>query len=152
MTHADPRTRARRVADTKALLERDVDCWVATTDPESGEPYLVPLSFVWTGTELILSTGATSRTGRALETTGLARLAFGATRDVVMVDGTIETVEQADLPAAEADLFAARTEFDPRRLRSRYPYFRVRPVTIQAWREENELRGRHVMRDGAWLA
>jgi hypothetical protein len=30
--------------------------------------------------------------------------------------------------------------------------FRVVPSRIQAWREENELSGRDVMRDGQWLA
>jgi NADPH-dependent FMN reductase len=29
---------------------------------------------------------------------------------------------------------------------------RLRPRRIQAWREENELAGRDLMRDGRWLA
>ena len=31
-------------------------------------------------------------------------------------------------------------------------YFRITPRRIQAWREENELAGRDLMRDGCWLA
>ena len=128
-THTPPaRPRGQRIADTLAMLDREVDCWVATSDPDSGAPQLVPLSFVWDGTTVLLTT-----------------------RDVVMVDGDIEVIEAADLSTEEGDRFALRTGFDPRSLRARYLYFRVRPTRIQAWREENELAARDLMRDGAWF-
>jgi Pyridoxamine 5'-phosphate oxidase len=132
------------------MLDRLVDCWVATSDPDSGAPQLVPLSFVWDGETVLLSTSASSPTGRALVATGGVRLAFGATRDVVMVDGDIDVIDAADLSRGEGDRFALRTGFDPRSLRT-YLYFRVRPTRIQAWREENELAARDLMRDGVWL-
>ena len=70
-THTPPaRPRRQRIADTLAMLDREVDCWVATSDPDSGAPQLVPLSFVWDGTTILLSTGASSPTGRALVATG----------------------------------------------------------------------------------
>jgi len=47
---------------------------------------------------------------------------------------------------------AARSGFDPRALRAPYPWFRVTPRSIQAWREVDELEGRDLMRDGRWLA
>ena len=133
------------------MLDRHVDCWVATSDPESGAPQLVPLSFVWDGETVLLSTSASSPTGRALVATGAVRLAFGATRDVVMVDGDVEVIDAAELSPNEADRFAGRTGFDPRSLRTRYLYFRVRPTRIQAWREENELAARDLMRVRVWL-
>lgn len=133
------------------MLDRHVDCWVATSDPASGAPQLVPLSFVWDGETVLLSTSASSPTGRALVATGAVRLAFGATRDVVMVDGDVEVIDAAELSPDEADRFAGRTGFDPRSLRTRYLYFRVRPTRIQAWREENELAARDLMRDRVWL-
>ena len=133
------------------MLDRLVDCWVATSDPDSGAPQLVPLSFVWDGVTVLLSTSASSPTGRALMATGGVRLAFGATRDVVMVDGDVEVIDAAHLSSEEGDRFALRTGFDPRSLRARYLYFRVRPTRVQAWREENELAARDLMRDGAWL-
>ncbi|HEX6499436.1 MAG TPA: hypothetical protein VF054_10440 [Micromonosporaceae bacterium] len=34
---------------------------------------------------------------------------------------------------------------------TRYRWFRVCPRRIQAWREENELRDRELMREGRWL-
>ena len=145
------RPRRQRISDTLAMLVREVDCWVATSDPDTGAPQLVPLSFVWDGRTVLLSTGASSPTGRALVATGGLRLAFGATRDVVMVDGDVEVIDAADLSTEEGDRFALRTGFDPRSLRTRYLYFRVRPTRIQAWREEHELAERDLMRDGAWL-
>lgn len=133
------------------MLDREIDCWVATSDPLTGAPHLVPLSFDWDGASVLLSTSAASPTGRSLAAAGGVRLGFGGTRDVVMVDGDVEVIEAADLPSDEGDRFAARTGFDPRSLRSRYLYFRVRPTRVQAWREENELAARDVMRGGAWL-
>jgi hypothetical protein len=49
------------------------------------------------------------------------------------------------------DAFAAKTGFDPRRLRDPYLYFRIQPRRLQAWREANELTGRELMRGGDWL-
>jgi hypothetical protein len=50
-----------------------------------------------------------------------------------------------------ADAFAAKL-WDARASAARYAYFRVTPQRIQAWREENELAARDLMRNGRWLA
>jgi len=149
---APPRTTAERVRDTRDLLGREVDCWVATADPRTGAPHLVPLSFDWDGSALLLATAERSIAGRGLASGAGVRIGVGATRDVVMVDGSVEAVPTGDLDPAEADRFARRTGFDPRETASSYLFFRVLPSRIQAWREENELGGRDVMRDGRWLA
>jgi hypothetical protein len=146
-----PRSQPQRVRDTLERLAHDVDAWVATADPASGIPYLVPLSFVWDGRTILLATPAGSPTGRNLATTGRARIGIGPTRDVVLVEGSVQTMEPAELSGAEGDTFAEKTGFDPRKLRG-YRYFRVTPVLVQAWREANELTGRDLMRDGAWTA
>ena len=57
--------------------------------------------------------------------TGRARVGIGPTRDVVLVEGTVETVHPGELPEQDAELFAAKTGFDPRRLATPYLYFRV---------------------------
>lgn len=146
------RSAEQRKKDALHRLENDADVWVATApDDGSGVPYLVPLSFLWDGSTLLLATPANSPTGRNLKATGRVRLGLGPTRDVVMIEGTVDTVTQAGLTAEEGDGFAARTGFDPRRLTTPYLYFRVRPQRVQAWREENELTGRELMRDGEWL-
>ena len=151
MTSPTARTPEQRKQDTLHRLEHDADLWVATSGAYGAAPYLVPLSFLWDGTTLLLATVAASPTGRNLEETGRVRLGAGLTRDVVMIEGTADTVTPAELSEEEGDRFAAKTGFDPRRLSTRYLYFRVRPHRIQAWREEDELEGRELMRDGKWL-
>ena len=145
-----PRDPAQRRADTLARLAADVDVWVATA--RGDVPHLIPLSFLWDGARLLLATPDNSVTARNLRATGRARLALGTTRDVVVIEGTAESLPLAAVPAATADAFAARTGFDPRRSAARMEFIWIRPTRIQAWREENELPGRELMRDGAWLA
>ncbi|MFE1326111.1 pyridoxamine 5'-phosphate oxidase family protein [Streptomyces sp. NPDC058741] len=151
MTSPPARSAEQRKKDTLHRLDHDVDAWVATADATSGEPYLVPLSFLWNGSYLLFATPASSRTGRNLAASGRARVGIGQTRDVVMVDGTVETVEPADLTEQDAELFAAKTGFDPRELATPYLYVRVVPRRVQAWREPDELDGRELLRDGRWL-
>jgi hypothetical protein len=142
----------QRKQDTLNRLEHDEDVWVATApDDGSGVPYLVPLSFVWDGSTILLATPANSPTGRNLKATGRVRLGLGPTRDVVMIEGTVDTLTQDGLTGEEGDRFAAVTGFDPRQLTTPYLYFRVHPQRVQAWREANELTGRELMRDGQWL-
>lgn len=152
MAPQPPRLAKQRKQDTLNRLEHDEDVWVATApDDGSGVPYLVPLSFVWDGSTILLATPANSPTGRNLKATGRVRLGLGPTRDVVMIEGTVDTLTQDGLTGGEGDRFAAVTGFDPRQLTTPYLYFRVHPQRVQAWREANELTGRELMRDGQWL-
>jgi hypothetical protein len=151
MTSAPVRSAEQRKKDTLHRLEHDVDAWVATADSASGTPCLVPLSFLWNGSYLLFATPASSPTGRNLAATGRARVGIGPTRDVVLVDGTVETVQPAELTEQDAELFATKTGFDPRRLATPYLYFRVVPQRVQAWREADELDGRELMCEGRWL-
>jgi hypothetical protein len=148
---APPRTREQRLRDAFDRLEQDVDAWVASADPESGTPYLIPLSFVWDGATLLVSTPATSPTSRNLQATGKVRIGIGPTRDLVLIEGTVRVLAATEVTDEVGDEFAAKTGFDPRRLSTPYLYFRIQPVVIQAWREANELTGRDLMRDGEWL-
>ncbi|MGX5210692.1 pyridoxamine 5'-phosphate oxidase family protein [Streptomyces violaceus] len=151
MTSPPVRSAEQRKKDTLHRLDHDVDAWVATAGTASGTPYLVPLSFLWNGSYLLFATPASSPTGRNLTATGRARVGVGPTRDVVLVEGTVETVQPGELTEQDAELFAAKTGFDPRRLATPYLYFRVVPRRVQAWREADELDGRELMRDGRWL-
>ncbi|MEU9451033.1 pyridoxamine 5'-phosphate oxidase family protein [Streptomyces sp. NPDC048277] len=151
MTPQPARSAEQRKKDTLDRLERDEDVWVATAGEAGGMPYLVPLSFRWDGSTLLVATPAASPTGRNLVATGTARLGIGPTRDVVMIEGEVRTLTPEELPTGEGDRFAARTGFDPRRLATGYLYFRVTPQRVQAWREANEIAGRELMRDGKWL-
>ena len=146
---ADPRSPIWRRRDTERRLTQDVDVWVSSASP-GGTPYLVPLSFDWDGRSLLLATPADSPTGRNLALTGRARLGLGPTRDVTMIDGDVEVLAQ--IPADDADRFAARTGFDPRTEDATYRWLRITPTRIQAWRDADELPGRDLMRAGRWVA
>lgn len=148
---APPRSPEQRVADTQRLLVETVDLWVATADPATGRPWMVPLSYAWDGTSIMLGTAADSRTVRNVQAQPWVRLGAGAVRDVVLIHGLASVVPQSDATQAEGDLFAERAGFDPRTLPD-YVWIRVLPQRIQAWREENELPGREIMRDGRWLS
>lgn len=147
----DPRSPAQRRRDTEHRLTNDVDVWVATASAD-GVPFLVPLSFDWDGEALLLATPSDARTGQNLADTRSARLALGHPRDVTMIDGDVEVLEIDALSDERAERFVARAGFDPRAAGTSYRWFRVTPHRIQAWREENELSGRELMRDGRWSA
>jgi hypothetical protein len=48
------------------------------------------------------------------------------------------------------EAYAAQADWDPR-TSSGYVFLVLRPVRIQAWRESDEIAGRTLMRDGAWV-
>ena len=94
------------------------------------------------------STLGGSPTARNLRVGGRARLTIGSTRDVVLIEGTAVVAD--GITGEVADAFATKTGFDPREQRN-YPYFRIRPQLIQAWREVNEIAERDLMVGGEWL-
>ena len=93
----------------------------------------------------------TSPTGINLTAGRGARLALGPTRDVVIIDGDVATLDIDALPAEPGDRFTTHTGFDPRTQTTQYHWYRITPRRIQAWREADELPGRDLMRDGRWL-
>src|SRR5215216_6672627 len=111
-----PRTPFQRKQDALNRLEQDVDAWVATADGGSGTPYLVPLSFLWDGDTVLIATPSSSPTSRNLQATGKVRLGVGPTRDVVLIEGTVDALEATEIPDEVGAAFAAKTGFDPRRL------------------------------------
>ena len=150
MTLPPPRPLEQRIADARARFDADMDTWVATGGAKG--PSLVPLSYDWDGETFVISTLPGSVTARNIAENGKVRLAFGVTRDVVMVEGTAELIPGAEVDEFVADAYAAHTDWDPREEQEDYAWFRVTPRRIQAWREANELRGRDLMKEGAWLA
>ncbi|MGC4941612.1 pyridoxamine 5'-phosphate oxidase family protein [Kribbella sp. DT2] len=138
---------ATRKADALLRLTTDVDAWVSTASTD-GAPYLVPLSFIWTGETFFLSTASRNPTSLNLQANPHLHLAIGGTRDVLLVTGTAQRFTPTQ---EQGDTFADKTGFDPRTLKATYPFFEVTPVRIQSWREANELKGRDLMLDGTWL-
>jgi hypothetical protein len=134
-----------RKQDTLRRLEQDIDAWVSTATLD-GTPYLMPLSFLWSNETLLLSTARTNPTARNLIANPVVQLTLGEVRDVIHVTGASAVVEPSE---AEGDAFAAKAGFDPRPL-ANYPFFRVTPIKIQAWREVDELKERVLMDGGRW--
>ena len=146
----ETRSRAQRKADVLAKLSAPVaDVWVATAD--GAEPFLVPLTMAWFSDRVVLATDAGSPTARNLAAHGRARLALGTTRDVVRIDAVLERTVPVLEAGAAGEAYAAQNDWDPRAAGPPYIFLVLRPSRIEAWREENELRGRVIMRDSAWL-
>jgi hypothetical protein len=145
MTSEGPRTTQQRVADSLVRLEQDDDLWITTAS--DGQPWLVPLSFHWTGTVLLMATLRRSATYRNLAGGGSARIALGHTRDVVMLDGEVDLPK--DLPDEEADATGSASGYDPRH-QEETAYLRFTPRRVQAWRDAAEIEERTIMRDGRW--
>jgi hypothetical protein len=156
MTGEQPRSRAQRKADTLAKLTAPAaDVWVATAAVDAdgqASSYLVPLSLAWIDERVVLATEADSVTARNITRQGRARLGLGPTRDVVMIDAELEQAYGLDdVPAGLARGYAAQADWDPRESGGGIRFLVLRPRRIQAWREVNELPGRTLMRDGAWM-
>jgi hypothetical protein len=153
MTAAPPRSGPERKAHALELLETEQDGWVATADAQ-GAVCQIALSFAWEGTALILATGSGSVTGRNLAGTGRVRIALCGTRDGVLIEGAVRAYPGGQVPQEYGDGFAAKLVWDPREDSSSgggaYACFVVTPVLLQSRREANELKGRTLMRDGAW--
>jgi hypothetical protein len=148
---AEPRSGPERKAHAIAVFEaHDADVWVATAS-SAGQVHMVPLSYAWHGERLIVAIEPASVTARNLQETHKARLGFGPTRDIVLVDATLDGVLAAAASGEAGEAYAAQADWDPRRETDPYAFFMLRPVRIQAWREANELAGKTLMRDGAWL-
>jgi len=145
-----PRSAAERKADTLRLLQTEEDAWFATAG-DDGQPVLVPLSLCWDGDLLTMTTTKTSPTVRNAAASGRARVAVGATRDVVMIDGAVKVLPIAGVPTSVTTAFVERTGWDPAHNDGEWVYLRIRPQRIQAWREADEIAGRTIMRDGRWL-
>ncbi|MCX5230122.1 pyridoxamine 5'-phosphate oxidase family protein [Streptomyces sp. NBC_00233] len=148
-THPTIRDPEQRKKDVLARLAEEVDIWVASASADA-RPYLVPLAFHWDGTDVWLCTRLTNPTGRNLAAGGRTRLALGHTRDVVLIDGDVTTLDVDEVPTEAIEGFAAKCGWDPRNSGPAYGWFRVRPTAVEAWLEEPELAGRHLMRDGVW--
>jgi Pyridoxamine 5'-phosphate oxidase len=143
------RSTEQRKSDAIGKLETDQDVWVATAD-ERGNAHLVPLSLCWHDGKVVVAVEGRSRTARNASASGQARLALGPSRDVVMIDATAALVP-CSATAAIAGAYRDRTGWSPGANGGEWVFILLQPTTMQVWREVDEIAGRTVMRDGAWL-
>ena len=145
---AAPRTVDQRIVDARKRLEHDVDAWVATTSPD--RPWLIPLSFLWHHDRLLFATSASSTTAVNIGLVPRVRVALGGVRNVVIMDGDADLAPSATLSSAEVEAYTTKHNSDPRTWADTVIHFA--PLRIQAWREENELAERTIMRNGVWVS
>jgi hypothetical protein len=133
------------------LTASDADVWVASAST-LGAPHLVPLSLAWDGACIVIALAPTSVTAHNIVGSGRARCAVGTTRDVAIVDAVLEqAVGAAHAPPELADAYATQADWDPRASGGDFSFLVLRPSRIQAWRNEDEIADRTVMRHGTWL-
>ncbi|MEV0116784.1 pyridoxamine 5'-phosphate oxidase family protein [Streptomyces sp. NPDC050844] len=149
-TETTRRNVSERKRDTLARLEAERDIWLATSHPEHG-PHQLPLWFRWDGQGIWMCTGESSATARNVRKEPRVRLSLPDTVDVVLLQGEAETFLDRDVPTNAADAFVDKFGWDPRAEEATFLYVHVVPKTVRAWRDESELRGRVIMRDGVWL-
>jgi hypothetical protein len=144
------RSAAQRRLDALAKLNNDEDIWVASGDV-GGAAHLVPLSLCWFDGAVVVAVETGSKTARNVAASGQARAALGPTRDVVMIDATVSVIPRADATQALIDTYKERTGWDPGAGGGDWLYLVLRPQRVQAWRDEQEIEGRTVMRNGIWV-
>jgi hypothetical protein len=139
-------------ADALAQLTAvEANVWIASASP-SGAVHLVPVTHTWNGNQIVLATEPGSCTVANVTVNPQVRLALGETRDVVMIDAVLtEAVPRSEAPAALADGYAVQAGWAPRTDGSDYVYLVFGPERIQVWREAEDVTGRTVMRNGAWV-
>ena len=145
---AAPRSVDQRIVDTWQRLDHDVDAWVATTSPD--RPWLIPLSFLWDEDRLHFATNANSPTVVNIGLVRRVRVALGTVRDVVIIDGDAELAPSAALPSAAVEAYATKHNSDLRTWAD--TVIHLAPRRVQAWREENDIAGRTIMRTGVWVS
>lgn len=146
---AEIRKPAERVSDARERLTRESDVWLATSS--EGRPWLVPLWFLWHDGKVFLATSPASMTTKNLASQPAVRLAFPSAEDVLILDGTATIHRMSDVAD---DVFVSYTAkyagSDPRTWGDAI-IVAVTPDRIQAWRNEDEIPGRAIMRAGQWV-
>jgi general stress protein 26 len=142
------RSVAARIEDATAMFASERDCFVATPNGD-GRPNVVPLSVIWHRERFLLCTRRSTRTVANLTDRPFARLVFGQTRDVVLVDAACEICELATVDGAALAAFHGHVGWDIARESPRLVAILCRPETIQSWRQEPEAT---LMKDGTWVA
>jgi hypothetical protein len=147
------RSPEERKADALSKLTAvEANVWIASAS-STGAVHLVPVTHTWNGNQIVLATEPGSRTMANVTANPRVRLALGETRDVVMIDAVLaEAVPKSKAATALAEGYAAQAGWDPRSDGSDYVYLVLGPERIQVWREAEDLAGRTVMRNGAWVA
>lgn len=111
---------------------------------------MIPLTFVWDGERVVISTSQRSITANAVRRTGKVRLSLPSTSDVVIIDAWARLVTINQIDATTHSLFRQVAGFNPRASDEPYVYLLLTPERVLAWRHESELPHREIMSAGIW--
>jgi len=107
------------------------------------------LWFLWHDGRVFMATSRTSRTARNIAVQPAVRLALQSTADVLILDGNAVVGRVNDADGGMLDSYTAKYGgSDPRTWAD--AIIVVTPDRVQAWRSEDEIPGRVIMRGGQW--
>lgn len=122
--------------DDKGLLEWDHvvermregrNYWIATVDSEA-RPHAVPVWGVWLNDAAFFGGGPDTRWARNLFANPKVSVHLESGDDVVILEGTVDRVEETPLVDHVADAYEAKYNF-----RHPPPFWRLRPKLVLAW-------------------
>jgi hypothetical protein len=134
------RNATQRKMDVLGRLRRERDIWVVSADRE-GTPHAVPFSLFWDELHVVCTTTKSSITARNVTASGKCRV----------IDAAVKLAPVDESSAVLGGRFKQRNGWDPRDAKGEWTYLIMQPYRIQAWKSEDELSGRTIMRDGTWL-
>lgn len=142
-----PRDLADRIVDVRATLRAQRHLWLATA--KDGRPHLVPLAYLWDGTELVCVTKESNRSVRNLCASSVVTVAIGTAQDVILIEADA-TVGDPDEAGPELAAALESLPLNPARVPG-VVLLRLRPRKISTWRDLSEMADRVIMNDGTWL-
>jgi PPOX class probable F420-dependent enzyme len=117
-------------------LEQARNYWVITTRPD-GRPHAAPVWGVWQDGAFLFSTDPASRKGRNFARRPEVVVHLESGDDVVIIEGVVEHLTDAAALAAYASAYEAKYGVRLDTDDTSAGNYRVRPMTVQAWREQD---------------
>jgi hypothetical protein len=106
----------RSTEERQRIVERrfvaDRDCWLVTQDPTDG-PYVIPLSFVVSGSLAFMATAKGRRTVRNLGADARAAFALGGYGDAIRAYGRCSVLPLERVAIELRDQYVAKAAWNP---------------------------------------
>ncbi len=113
--------------------------WIATTRP-TGRPHVMPVWGLWLEDGFYFGTDPASRKARNLAANPACAVHLESGDDVVIVEGTVDAVQDPALLLAFAQAYQQKYNIRPDLTNAATRVLRLRPTTAFAWSEQDFLR------------
>ncbi len=144
------RSASARISATLTRLSAESNVWIATASP-AGIPHLVPLSLAWHDNTILVATPSDTPTVRNVLATGRARASLDSATDVAIIAAAARAVDFGDVPDATKVAYVPRVGWNPEDEQGAWSLIALAPRLIHAWNGVAEIKGRTIMRRGAWV-